>query len=204
MALAWQPATSRPALTALFAFDAHLGRLVGNANEPLLGQMRLAWWRERLSEPAADRPTGDPILAALGDHWRGAESALVRLVDGWEELLDEEAMTRDALSRFADARGRALGEFAARTGVSARQAAAERAGRRWALADFAFRTGSTLERDVALDAAQALPGTGRLPQSLRGIAVLEALADRAISRREPLAHGRAAALLALRVGTTGR
>jgi phytoene synthase len=32
----------------------------------MLGQMRLAWWREALGKPLADRPRGDEVLDAVG------------------------------------------------------------------------------------------------------------------------------------------
>lgn len=204
MALAWQPAETRASLEALFAFDAHLGRLVSKASEPLLGQMRLTWWRERLAEPVTSRPAGDPVLAELARHWQGSEAAIIGLVDGWEELLSAEALPAANIAHFALGRGRALAEFATRVGEGPYRDGAERAGRRWALADFAWHTRDAAERNAALEAARAIPVSGRLPRTLRGVAVLSALADRAIEREEPLVHGRGAALVALRVGTIGR
>jgi phytoene synthase len=48
LALAYAPGRARAATLGLFALDAALGNLVRAAREPLLGQMRLAWWREEL------------------------------------------------------------------------------------------------------------------------------------------------------------
>ena len=97
-----------------------------------------------------------------------------------------------------------MGEFARRTGAHGAVAAVISAGQRWALADFAFHASDPMERDLALTIARDLAPGGALPASMRGIAVLSALADRAILRREPLARGRGAALVGLRVGTIGR
>ncbi len=46
-------------------------------------QLRLAWWRDRLAEPASAWPRGEPLLALLSA-WDAERSALVALVDGWE------------------------------------------------------------------------------------------------------------------------
>ena len=204
MAVAWQPEATRPMLSSMLAFDAHLGGLIARAQEPLLAQMRLAWWREQIARPPAGRAAGEPILAALRQHWTGAEPLLSALVDGWEELLGDPPLDADGVSRFAAARGMALGEFAARASGEIFREPATGSGRRWALADFAFRTSHPIEREQALREAWRIDRGEGLPRSLRGLSVLAALADRAITREEPLAHGRKAALVALRVGLTGR
>ena len=41
-------------------------------------QLRLAWWRDRLREPAADRPLGEPLLAIL-NAWDSETAALIAL-----------------------------------------------------------------------------------------------------------------------------
>jgi len=46
-------------------------------------QLRLAWWRDRLGEPAGDWPRGEPLLGLLRA-WDSERSALTALVDGWE------------------------------------------------------------------------------------------------------------------------
>ncbi len=46
-------------------------------------QLRLAWWRDRLAEPAADWPKGEPLLQVL-TAWDSERAALSALVDGWE------------------------------------------------------------------------------------------------------------------------
>ena len=46
-------------------------------------QLRLAWWRDRLAEPAAIWPRGEPLLALLAA-WDSDRAALSGLVDGWE------------------------------------------------------------------------------------------------------------------------
>ncbi|MGN3973209.1 hypothetical protein [Tsuneonella sp. SYSU-LHT278] len=205
IALAWQPAHTRQAWETVFAFDAHLARVVSQAREGVLAQVRLAWWRDRLGEPPNARPAGNLLLAALGEHLAGMEAELIALVDGWEELLGEHPLSERALAAFADGRAVAFGA-AARKGqaVSGGAESASKAGRRWALADFACHTRDEAEREKAFAVAVSTEPAGLMPRQLRGIAVLGALADRAIARREPVLAGRAAPLVALRVGLTGR
>lgn len=205
IALAWQPAHTRQPWEAVFAFDAHLARVVSQAREGVLAQVRLAWWRDRLGEPPNARPAGNLLLAALGENLAGMEAELIALVDGWEELLGEYPLSERALTAFADGRAAAF-DAAARAGQAEPDAAerASKTGRRWALADFAFRTRDEAERAKAFAVADSTGPVGLMPRQLRGIAVLGALADRAIARREPVLAGRAAPLFALRVGLTGR
>ena len=89
LALAYTPAAQRPALRIFFELDARLGRIVAGTNEAMLGQMRLAWWRETLAKPVAERPSGDQVLNAIGEHWVGKEADLIKLVDGWERLFGQ-------------------------------------------------------------------------------------------------------------------
>ncbi len=83
------PPAVRPALAALWTLDDRLAAMVAAAREPLLTQIKLAWWRERLAALADDpgsAPAGEPLLAQLA-----AQSAmlgdLVAVVDGHEAML---------------------------------------------------------------------------------------------------------------------
>lgn len=79
------PAERRPALFALFAFAAEVGRVPDRVREPGLGEIRLQWWRDALAGLAAGLPRDDsPVLAALGEAVRGYRlptAPLLRLVD---------------------------------------------------------------------------------------------------------------------------
>lgn len=204
LALAWQPMTGRSTLATLLEFDARLGSVLVRAREPMLAQLKFAWWRDRLAEPAARRPVGEAMLARLTHDWQGSEVVLTGLVDGWEELIGEAPLSAEAISRFAEARGAALGEFAVRSGQGGSRERVEVAGCRWALADFAHRTSNSTEQETAFSIARALKPVTRLPRAVRGVAVLAALADRAIRSGEPLGSGRGAALAAFRIGIIGR
>jgi phytoene synthase len=204
LALAYAPRGLHDATLGLFALDAHLAALVRRTREPLLGQARLAWWRERLEEAVERRPKGDPLLGLLAA-WEGHEAGLVALVDGWEHLLGSE-FDAPAISAFAAGRAAGFGGLAGLASEAGATHAAAAAGERWALADLAAHLGNPEEKARTLAAAGEL---GRqpvaLPRALRPLAVLDGLASRSLANQGALlAHGPRAALTALRLGIVGR
>lgn len=206
LALAYTPPILRDALTIFFDFDSRLARIVSATNEPMLGQMRLAWWRDTLGTEPKDRPQGDAVLDAIGARWGEATPALVALVDGWETMLSEPPLPREAAAAFADGRAQALAGLA-RLGQASEPVtqAIKSAGRIWAIADAVSHLSPGEERETMLALGKTLPTTARLPSPFRGVAVLGALGSRAIaSGGAPLMAGRGAALTALRAGLLGR
>lgn len=201
LAIAHTPAKLRPALSIIFEFDARLARIVAATSEPMLGQMRLAWWRDMLGQDVADRPTGDVVLDGIGQHWRGREAALVKLVDGWEHLLAPPPLGEDDARAFAEGRRGALSAV-----FEGDIEAVGRAASRWALADLAAKVSLDEERAMLVrlgrEDARRLP---RLPREARGLAVLGSLAKRALDRGgRPLMEGRGAAITAARAAILGR
>ncbi len=199
LALAWAPPRARPATAALLALDSRLATLLRQMREPLLGQMRLAWWRDRLGESPERWPRGDPVLDALR-HWPDPP-ALVPLVDGWEALLGEGL---DA-EVFAHGRGQGFATLARTLGEALAADAALAAGRIWALADLAANLSAPAERAAVLALGAAAGPPPRLPKSLRALAVLAGLGWRSLaSGGGPLLAGRGSAIAALRIGALGR
>jgi phytoene synthase len=202
LALAWSRPNQRARLRSALELDRRLARIVARTQEPMLGQMRLAWWRDALAKPVAERPRGDAVLDALGDHWRGRESALAAMVDAWEVLVTAERLGPEEAAGFGARRG---AFFAALAPDDAAPGLAERlevAGRCWALADAAAGVSDAGERAVlvaaGLDAASPR-GSSRIPAALRGLAVLEALSLRALrAGGRPLMEGRGAPLAVIR------
>lgn len=93
LALLHMPARVRPAMEALFAIDAAMGDVVERSTEPVLGRIKLAWWREQLDALDENPPPAEPRLRAVAEHLlptgiRGAE--LAELEAGWATLLDTE------------------------------------------------------------------------------------------------------------------
>jgi phytoene synthase len=205
LALAYAPGGMRQATLALLALDARLAETVRSASEPMLAQIRLAWWRDMLARDAADRPAGEPLLAALGP-WQGHEAALSALVDGWEELVGLEPLSEQAMRGFCAGRGAA---FAALAGIGGHLGAADKAraaGEGWALADLAARLDDAGEREAALSLLRAHDWRRiALPRDLRPIAVLHGLAARDARAGRGFAQPSPGMLLAaLRIGLFGR
>ena len=202
--LAWvyAPRSARSATLGLLALDARLAKIVRATNEPLLGQMRLAWWRDRLREQPASWPLGEPVLAALSE-WGDEARGLSPLVDGWEELLGDAPLAADAFERFAGGRAAGWCALSSWLGQEPELALVRTAGAGWALADLAAHLGDADERATmaGLLHAQSWPAI-RLPHKLRSLAVLYALARQARGK-EALLSGPSAMVVALRVGIVG-
>lgn len=203
LALAYTPADLREALRIFLELDTRIGRIVAATSEPMLGQMRLAWWRDMLGKPVAERPSGDAVLDGIGEHWGGREAALVALVDGWEEMLAE-ALTREAASKFGEGRAAPFAALCEMAGVEAQDPTGASA-RRWAFVEAGLHISEGAERETMLALAHDIPPQSPLPKPMRGLAVLDALARRSMKRgARPLMEGRGAALVALRAAILGR
>ena len=116
LAVAYAPASARPGWTALLALDQRLARAVAGASEPLIGQLKLAWWRDRTREPASAWPRGEPLLAALAP-FDGERAALEALVDAWEAQIDADGDPA-RLAQLAQARGLAVAALARMLGCA--------------------------------------------------------------------------------------
>jgi phytoene synthase len=192
LALVYAPAAVRKDWLALLAFDARLSGIVQRNREPILGQLRFAWWRDQLASEAPPRG-GEPLLALL-EGWRDQRSALAGLVDGWEAMLDPDADRLKSTQALGAARGTALAALAARIGCDEASLEAERGGREWAMAEFG-----------ALSTPAGKFAPVRLPRRLRPLAILHGLAARsARSGREGLLDQPADFLVAVRIGLLGR
>lgn len=197
LALSYAPAMAREKWLTLLAFDSRLGGVIRQAREPVLAQLRLAWWRDRLGQAAEERPRGEPLLARM-DGWDAA--GLVALVDGWEALLAEPPLTEDAMNAFADGRAGVVASLGGDSHIAAASA------RRWALADLALHLGDPLAKATARELMDAQPAAGgRLPRPLRPLAVLEQVTVRAVGKGSQSALTSPMVLLvALRAGLLGR
>ena len=195
----------RPPLSAFFAFDARLAQIASKTREPALGQMRLAWWRDVLSQPVNERPKGDIVLEALSEHWAGSEARLIEVVDAWEILIASEKLTKEEVVDFACGRVMPLVRIVQEGSENTPQNVVGTL-ELWALADVVPKITDDNERSIILEAARANRGqSGLFPRAFRGIAVLHALARRSVARGgQPMLEGRGAALIALRVGLIGR
>lgn len=185
LAVAYAPAATRDQWLTLLALDMRLSQIVRSAREPMLAQMKLAWWRDRLAQRAADWPKGEPLLAALAC-WQDGHGALSGLVDGWEALLGDEPQP-EALMAARAAACVALG------GERARGMA-----RGWALGDVANLLGSeaVADRIGAQDWRRQ-----RLLRGMRPLVILHGIA--AYGRGDPAKMQKIPLLTLMRLGLLG-
>lgn len=167
----YAPASARAGLIALFALDCELAQLVASTTEPMLGEIRLAWWRERLEELDAGKAPAQPLLLALRDHalpvLRGAE--LAGLEDRWLALIGSDAVPPAHVEG-----GGLLFALAARLLAGEEggdQGAARALGRAWVLGEPAVRVAAPLRPLAglaALSARDAARSRAGLPREARG------------------------------------
>ena len=178
LAVAYAPRAFQPLWEGFLSLDRRLADAARAGREPLMIQLRLAWWRDRFDQSASEWPAGEPLLALLKP-WDSEKAALRAIVDGWESRIVGE----DGGAALGEARVEAVIALARLCQVSAddkvRRAAAEWLG---------------LQPPGAR--APILPGALRPLAILRGMALREASGKPASPLRDFLAI--------LRLGTFGR
>lgn len=186
------PHERRAAMAALWALAERLTKLLTDATEPLIGQIKLAWWRDMMGLLAADPaalPKGEPLLAELQATW-GGQGELTPLVDAAEAvLLAEDDSGRNAAARaFGDAL------FALSGGAG---------GARWGLL-WAAAQQTDADAARALFAAVCGPAPRRSEfGGARALLMLDRWAA-AIAARDGERRWRSEGLLLFRVGLFGR
>lgn len=204
LALVYAPAASRRQVLAVLALDARLANLIRRSKEPMLAQLRLAWWREAIGGDPASWPQGEPILALLKG-WGPEPATVLGLVDAWEALTAPSPLGSEALRVFAAGRGAAAAALADALGLGREREAARQLGMVWAFEDLAMRLGRDDERAAAVALADALPR--KLPRVSRPLRALRVLAGLSRRRRqagsEEGAASPAAMLDALKLGLLG-
>ncbi|WP_294032667.1 hypothetical protein [Sphingopyxis sp.] len=189
------PQSRRAAMAALWGLTARLTKLLLDAREPLIGQIKLAWWRDMAAmianDPAA-LPKGEPLLAELRASWAGRDG-LDALVEAAEAML---LAGHDAERRAAS---EGFGEHL--FGLSG---GAEAGGKRWGLV-----WGAGVEEDerAAHELLRQAKAPDAPPRRLftgnRPLLMLDRWAA-AIARRDGERDLRREGLLLLRIGLVGR
>jgi len=112
------PAQQRARLIALYAFNIEIARVREAVSEPMLGQIRLQWWRETIDALSEGKARGheaaEALLAAFGRD--GIDKrALIGLIDARERDLDDEPFAQlSDLIAYCDATSSALMHSAAK------------------------------------------------------------------------------------------
>lgn len=185
LATLYAPSAVRPALFALHALDLELAGVVATTTEAMLGEIRLAWWREALTRLDTAPPPAQPVLAALAASAlplgvRG--QALEPLEDAYLSLLIDERLAGRALDDHLDRRGGTLfGACATALGVA--QPSAQALGRVWALGQLVrpgIKAPPVDPDDARRIASEAFPA--RLAPALRPLAALAGFAVADIAR----------------------
>ncbi len=120
----------------VMALDNACAHIARQAREPIMAQIRLAWWRDGLTaqEPGPEHRAPDLLALRAMAGFAEAQAGLIALVDGWEELIVGD--DRDAAEMLtAYAAGRGAGLFGALAAEHADRFAT--AGAVWALWDLA-------------------------------------------------------------------
>ena len=100
----------RSAIDALWRLDAALGAALAGAREPMVGTIKLSWWRDALAALDTAPAPPEPVLRALAAMVlpRGVSgSTLAGMTEGWGALTQSDVMTADERARPADARAAA-------------------------------------------------------------------------------------------------
>ena len=138
------PEPRRENLFALYAFNYELAKVRESVREPMMGRVRLQWWRDTLAEIAAGQPprrheVAEPLVRAIRDHHL-SQSTLGRMIDAREQdLLPDPPTTFTQLEDYVDATGGglnylALQALAVQDNKGAAQTAARHVGVGYALA----------------------------------------------------------------------
>ncbi len=86
------PTPRRPALLALYAFNLEIATIGESVSEPMIGHIRLQWWRDALRAAFEGSPPGHPVAAALAEAVASCElgrAPFERMIEGRQADLDD-------------------------------------------------------------------------------------------------------------------
>lgn len=170
-------ATARADVIALYALNLELARVADAVREPLMGEIRLTWWREALDEVFAGRsarrhPVVEALAAAIQRRGLAAAPFEAMIEARFADLAAEPFADLDAIEAYLDATAGGVMALAASVLGAGEAAAVTPAARAWGLA--------------------GLARIRRLPQSLEGQVLTKRVAEhlgaaRASARDLPVA-----------------
>lgn len=125
LAVLYAPRRCQALWEGFLLLDRRLADAAREGRDPLMIQLRLAWWRDRFEQSASEWPLGEPLLALLRA-WDAERPALRGLVDGWEARIVGE----DGGAELGKARVEAVCALARLSGLRAEEAV-RRAAAEW-------------------------------------------------------------------------
>ena len=196
LALSYAPRRAREHLRTLWSVDERFGAIIAGTTDPIIGEMRLLWWRDALAtstqedraEPLLERVRGTLVRVS------GDGAAWGAMAEGWHALL-QEPLGEAELRRFAVERGGRLFSLSAELLGGQTPDWLDREGQAWALADLAHRISDPSIADLARSMAASqvdVAESAAWPRPLRPLGALAVL-----TRRDVRAAQR-------RVGSPGR
>lgn len=140
-------ADDMPRHRLLWALDTRLARLAATTSEPMIGQIRLAWWHEALSDNSGVKARGEPLVDALRAADALPPAGLSEWLDGWEAMIGD-------IDLDAYAVGRGGGLFHSLAGECEVPASLIQAGAAWALWDLSGHVNDSALAAEAIDRAR--------------------------------------------------
>jgi phytoene synthase len=107
LACLFVPAGKRPYIHAVYAFNLEVARVREAVSEPMLGEIRLQWWRDAIEKPDGGDVRANPVAAALVEtiqRFDLPKEHFIELLDARAfDLYDEPMETVEALEGYAKA-----------------------------------------------------------------------------------------------------
>ncbi|WP_438725835.1 hypothetical protein ACR9YC_07350 [Parasphingorhabdus sp. DH2-15] len=96
LVFAYAKAKERVPFEVIFGLDSQCAKIILSTSEMLIGQMRLAWWRDVIAKSSANRPKGHPYIGLLNQLPDNDQANhLIDLVNCWEAFLVSDRFTAD-------------------------------------------------------------------------------------------------------------
>ncbi len=92
LAITYCPANLRPFFSLVLTFDSRIKGVAARNTEPLIAQLRLAWWRDAISQGATNNTKSEPLLTQLSvlhdpKLAEIARHSMLDLLTAWENII---------------------------------------------------------------------------------------------------------------------
>lgn len=107
VAALFAPGDRREALFTLYGFNLEIAKIRDMVNEPIMGQIRLQWWRDAVlamdqGRPCPEHPIAEPLATTIG-RYRLPTALLLDMIDAREQdLAPQSPEDMAALERYGE------------------------------------------------------------------------------------------------------